>query len=106
MESERYRIRYTPLSYEDLDEIDTYITETLCNEAAAERLLAEMEKSINQLRQFPQIGSRVEDAYLAAKGYRKLVVENYLIFHLINEDAKEVIIMRVLYGAREYHKLL
>ena len=106
MENENYRIRYTPLAYEDLDEIDSYITDTLCNESAAEQLLAEMERSINQLRQFPQIGSKVEDAYLAEKGYRKLVVENYLVFHLINEAAKEVIIMRILYGAREYHKLL
>lgn len=106
MESKIYRIRYTPLAFADLDEIDAYITDTLCNKTAAERLLTEMERSINQLQQFPQIGSVVDDAYLASKGYRKLVVENYLVFHLINEAQKEVIIMRILYGAREYHSLL
>ncbi len=65
-----------------------------------------MERAINHLRQFPQIGSMVDDAYLASKGYRKLVIENYLAFHLIHEAQKEVIIMRVLYGAREYRSLL
>lgn len=106
MGSESYRIRYTPLAYEDLDEIDTYITNTLCNEQAAERLLTEMEQSISQLRQFPRIGAEVEDAYLSAKGYRRLVVDNYLVFYLINEAQKAVVIMRILYGAREYHNLL
>lgn len=106
MENEWYRIRYTPLAFDDLNEIDTYISETLCNEAAAERLLDEIEHSVNQLKQFPYIGSEVEDSYLAAKGYRKLVVSNYLVFHLVNEQAKEIVIMRVIYGAREYHNLL
>lgn len=106
MENELYRIQYTPLAFEDLDGIDTYISETLCNAVAAERLIEQMEKSINQLKQFPYMGSKVEDEYLAAKGYRKLVVENYLIFHLIDEPQREVIIMRVIYGAREYHNLL
>ena len=106
MENKCYQIRYTPLAADDLDEIDTYISDTLCNPQAAEGLLEEMEKSINQLRNFPYIGSEVEDAYLASKGYRKLVVENYLVFHLVNEQLQEILIMRVLYGAREYRSLL
>lgn len=106
MENENFQIRFTPLAYEDLDEIDTYISVTLVNPQAAERLLEEMENSINQLIQFPYIGSEVDDPYLARKGYRKLVVENYLVFHLVDSDQKQVVIMRVLYGAREYRSLL
>lgn len=44
MENELYKIRYTPLAYEDLDSIDSYISETLCNESAAERLLDKSKK--------------------------------------------------------------
>lgn len=106
MENECYKIRYTPLAYEDLDEIDTYISETLLNPQAAENLLDEMEKSIRQLEQFPYVGSEVEDSSLADKGYRKLVVQNYLIFHIVDLEQKQVVIMRILYGAREYHNLL
>ena len=106
MENENFQIRFTPLAYEDLDEIDTYISVTLVNPQAAERLLEEMENSISQLVQFPYIGSEVDDPYLARKGYRKLVVENYLVFYLVDSDQKQVVIMRVLYGAREYRSLL
>ena len=71
-----YQIRYTPLAYEDLDGIDNYIAETLSNPSAADRLMGKMEKSINQLKDFPYLGSEVGDAFLASKGYRKLVEDN------------------------------
>lgn len=106
MENKLYRIRYTPLAFEDLDEIDDYISITLANPGAALALMDEIDISVSRLKRYPFIGSKVEDVCLAAKGYRKLVVGNYLIFHLVNEVQREVVIMRVIHGAREYHDLL
>ena len=106
MENKPYRIRYTPLAADDLDEIDSYISDTLHSPDAAEQLLDKMEVSINQPKDFPLRGSEVEDVYLASKGYRKLVVDDHLIFHLLNKASPEVLIMRVQYGAREYRSLL
>lgn len=106
VENKPYRIQYTPLAYEDLDSIDSYIAKTLANPSAADHLMEKMEQSINQLKDFPYIGSEVGDAYLAAKGYRKLVVDNYIVFHLVSEKERTVIVMRVIHGAREYQNLL
>ncbi|MDO4553309.1 MAG: type II toxin-antitoxin system RelE/ParE family toxin [Bacillota bacterium] len=105
MENNRHQIRYLPLAFEDLDGIDSYISDVLNNPAAAETLMTEIERAVEQLEQFPYIGSELEDACLAAKGYRKLVVENYLVFYIVNDERREVIIMRVMYGAREYRNL-
>lgn len=106
MESKLYRIRYTPLAFDDLDEIDDYISVTLANPRAALALMDEIEISISRLKKYPFIGSKVEDVCLASKGYRKLAVGNYLIFHLVNEVQREVVIMRVIHGTREYRDLL
>ncbi len=106
MESKLYQIRYTPLAYQDLDEIDSYISETLHNPQAAEKLLNEMETSINRLKTHPLIGFEVDDSLLASKGYRKLIIRNYMAFYLPNPEKREVIIMRILYGAREYRDIL
>lgn len=106
MENKPYQIQYTPLAYEDLDRIDSYIAETLVNPSVADRLMEKMETSIHQLKEFPYIGSEVADPYLAAKGYRKLVVDNYIVFHLVNDERRMVLIMRVIHGAREYRDLL
>lgn len=107
MENKPYQIQYTPLAYEDLNGIDSYIAETLGNpSSAADRLMEKMEKSIDQLKVFPYSGSEVGDAYLAAKGYRKLVVDNYIVFHLVSDEQRMVIVMRIIHGAREYQNLL
>lgn len=106
MENEHFRVRYTPLAYEDLDEIDTYISSILFNPQAALNLLVEIETSINRLQEFPLMGSEAEDLYLASKGYRKLAIQNCLVFYLVDQAQKEVIVMRIIYGARNYQNLL
>lgn len=83
-----------------------HISETLGNPQATEELLEEMEKSIHQIEQFPYIGSEVGDLGLAEKGYRKRVIQNYLVLHLIDSKQKQIVIMRILYGARAHHNLL
>jgi len=48
----------------------------------------------------------VLDEPLKARGYRKLIVDNYLVFYLVEELDKEVVIMRILYGATNYQDIL
>lgn len=65
-----------------------------------------MEQSIHWLEQFPYTSSEAGDASSSDKGYRKLTVHNYLIFYLVDSEQKQVVIMRILYGEREYHNFL
>lgn len=106
MKNKQFRISYAPLAFDDLDEIDDYISQSLHNPSAAQKLLDQFQSTIDQLKEFPMLGSRLNDRFLAKKGYRKLVVQNYLVFYLVNEPASEIIIARILYGAREYRHLL
>ena len=48
----------------------------------------------------------VLDEPLKVRGYRKLIVDNYIVFYLINELEKQVVVMRILYGARHYQNLI
>lgn len=106
MKNSKYGILFTPLAKEDLDEIDLYISSNLQNPNAAERLLNRIEESVSKLSKFPYIAPNASDAYLSSKGYRKLVIENYLVFYLVDEIHGNVIIMHVIYAAREYQDLL
>ena len=40
------------------------------------------------------------------KDTEKLIVENYVGAYLLNEQTKEVVVMRFFYGARDYKRLL
>ena len=46
-----------------------------------------------------------EEPY-TSMGLRKINVENYLIFYIVNEKEKTVSIVRVLYSRREWHNLI
>ena len=101
-----YTIKMTPKAAEDLDNIYQYISEELFATSSATNILERMEKGIMGLREFPFSCNYVADEYLKNKGYRKLIVDNYIIFYLAEEQMKQVIIMRVLYGKQKYENLL
>jgi toxin ParE1/3/4 len=54
----------------------------------------------------PYSCSYVRDEILNVKGYRKIIVESYIIFHLVREEEKQVVIMLVLYGKQKYQELI
>jgi plasmid stabilization system protein ParE len=53
---------------------------------------------------FPELYPLSRDRALAEKGYRIIPIGNYLVFYIIRE--KEVQILRILFGRREYSGLL
>jgi toxin ParE1/3/4 len=101
-----YTIKMTPKAANDLDDIYRYISEKLFATSAATNILERIEKEIMRLRKFPFSCNYVADEYLRNKGYRKLIVDNYVALYLIEEEKEQVIIMRVLYGKRKYENLL
>ena len=108
MSTRNYRLKFTPKAEEDFEEIYGYIINTLFAENAANRLIDKIEKEIMRLTEFPFSCSYVLDDPLKARGYRKLIVENYLVFYLVDEAEAQaqVVIMRVLYGASNYQNIL
>ncbi|GAB3055369.1 type II toxin-antitoxin system RelE/ParE family toxin [Virgibacillus ainsalahensis] len=106
MEESKYTIKITPKALEDLDEIYSYISKELYNEGAADNLMEKIETSIMRLMDFPFSSSFVMDEILKDKGYRKLIVENYIAFYIVSEERKQVVVMRVLYGGQKYQDFM
>lgn len=106
MSNEPFSLLLTEKAYQDLDEIYSYIAENLQAEQAANRLIDKIESSIVRLKDYPQSGSYVLDDLLKSKGYRKLIIDNYLALYLVDEPQHRVIIMRVIYGAINYFEHL
>ena len=106
MVSRNYRIKFTPIASEDLEKIYRYISNELYAEGAAANLLEKIKQSIIRLKEYPFSCNYVEDEFLKMKGYRKLIVENYIAFYLVDEANEQVTIMRVLYVRQKYQGLL
>jgi len=102
----KYKLKITQLAQEDLDEIFLYISENLHAPMAANNLMDEIENSIKSLCLFPYKSPLSIDIMLIQKGYRKLIIENYIALYLIDEDNKQIIIARIFYGAMDYGKYI
>ncbi len=106
MESKKYSLKFTPKAMEDLEGIFMYISNYLFSSEAAEKLIDKIEESIMRLKSFPYSCSFVLDEPLKKRGYRKLIVDHYMVFYLVNEQERQVVIMRILFGASNYKTIL
>lgn len=101
-----YKIIISNEADRDIDEIVRYIAEILKNPIVARNLLNEIEKSYIQISQAPESYSYCSDKRLRDKGYRKILIKNYILFYRIDYKNNIVYVMRVIYGRRNYTDLI
>jgi len=106
MSENSYSLKFTPKASEDLEQIYSYISGKLFAEIAADNLFARIESTMMRLKDFPYFCSFVLDEPLKSRGYRKLVIDSYIAFYLVDEIEKQVVVMRILYRAQSYQNLL
>jgi toxin ParE1/3/4 len=90
----------------EMRETYRYIAGDLQNPIAAARRIALIDEVIQSLKKNPARFALARDNYLASKGYRMIVVKNHLVFFIIREEVKTVSVMRVLYGRRDWLRIL
>lgn len=91
---------------QDLVDIFLYITETLKTPDAAKRLYSKIKKEISGLASMPHRFALIAEEPYTQLGVRKLLIENYIAFFLVDETAQEVHVFRILYNRREWHNLI
>ena len=95
MASTKYKLRYLPLFYDDLEEKIVYIAEKLHNEKAANDLLDEVERAILERQpvaeSFEQYHSLRERRY----PYYRIYVKNFVIYYVVIDDGEDDKIMEV-----------
>ncbi len=101
-----YQLKVTPIAEADLEAIYLYISKHLVAPKAVNELMNEIENAIMRLTAFPYSGSPVKDDILRSRGYRRLIVKNYIVFYMMNEAEKQVVVMRVFYSGQKYENIL
>ena len=99
---EKYKIKIFPSAQNDLRDIVDHLN-TLSPDAAVRYYDLFIEK-INTLSTMPERCPLAKDLQLRLRGYRTLLVKNYIVFYVIN--GKTVEIRRILYERRQYCDLL
>jgi len=87
-----------------MEEIGDYIKDELKNPIAALNTVNKIQNAIDNLAEFPLMGTPLSSIMEIDTDYRFLVCGNYLAFYNVQEDS--VYIDRVLYGKRDYLTIL
>ena len=99
---ELYKVIILPTAQNDLREIVDYLN-TLSHDAAIRYYDLIIEK-IGTLATTPQRCPLARDTQLRLRGYRTLLIKDYIVFYVVNDKAVEV--RRILYAKRQYEGLL
>ncbi len=100
--AQRYKVRIYPTAEQDLSEIVGYLN-TLSPDVAL-RYYDMLVEKIAGLSTMPERCPHPRDLALTAKGYRYLIVRDYLVFYTVVGDTVQI--HRILYGRRDYRSIL
>ena len=101
-----YDTVFLPLARQDMIDIVRYISKELSSPKAADRLAVELTEAVDGLSVFPYACPAYIPLRPLKHEFRKLSVQNYLIFYWVDEEKKRVTVARVIYAKREYERLL
>lgn len=102
----KYRIDISEPAENDLRDIVRYISAQLSAPVAAQRMMDIFEDAIAELTDMPHKYPYITDARLAALGYHKLIVKNYIVFYTIDENLKVINVERILFTRRDWIHIL
>lgn len=91
-----------PSAENDLNSIVDYITLELCNPEAASCLLDKVEKAYDTLESLPKAFPFCDDEYLRTKGYRQVLLGNYLMIYRVEDGDEIVRILHFYHYTQDY----
>lgn len=101
-----YKIIVTEPAQKDLKNTVAYISNELKNKQAAFNLISLVEKNVESLKEMPERYAIVNDEFLAREGFRFIAIKNYLLFYVVHNENKTVVIQRFLYARRDWLSIL
>ena len=101
-----FKVSFSRQAAIDFAEILNYISGELQNRKAANRFYNEVAKKLKLLRKMPYMFPLYHNESIGDKGFRYIIIDNYLVFYLIEDGKSAVYIARILYGKQDIAALL
>ena len=99
--SDAYKVIYAPAAQGDVRAIYSYIAYEPEAEQAARGQVDRIRETVRKLDTMPERYGAVDWKPWASIGMRKVPVDNYVVFYLVDNDEKMVTVVRVFYGGRD-----
>lgn len=100
-----YQLEFLPIARKDMIDIVRYLSVDLQNLESASHLADELIQATKRLREFPYSAPVYQPIRPLTHEYRKLSVQNYLIFYWVDDRQQLITIARVVYAKRDLSQL-
>lgn len=97
---EKYKVKVNPRAIRELDSIYEYIANEKSAPENAKGQIDRIKKSVLSLDVFPQSHQERNEGRYAEKGYRQLLIDNYIVIFRIDELHKTVYVVTIQYQGR------
>jgi len=96
-----FQVEFSERAREELNEIVERIEKEYDNPQAAERFFVNVQQKAVALAHNPFLYPLCFDERIYEKGYRRVIVGNYIIIYSIDEENELVFIRAIIYGRRD-----
>ena len=90
----------------DITEIYWYIAYTLLEPGIAWNQIERIRKNINKLSNMPERFPIIDEEPWKSRGVRRLIIDNYVAFYVLDAELNTVKVIRVLYARRNFIEIL
>lgn len=97
---DKYEVKITPKAIQELDCIYDYIANDKLAPEHAKGQVDRIKTAILNLDTFPQSHQERNEGRYAGKGYRQLLIDNYITIFRIDETHKIVYVVTIQYQGR------
>ena len=97
-----YKILFEKTAEEDLEEIYYYIINNFFSKDIANRLITEIYKRIQILKELPCAYPILYNYIDKRKEYRRIVVKNFSIIYYVLKEEETVVIVHIYYNKRKF----
>ena len=106
MASKKYGYVLTETAESDINEALSYIAINLGNVLAASSLADAFMEQIENFCLQPRAGTPVENELLKRGEVRYFLVKNYIVYYLVDDVSKKIVVLRFVYGKRNQDNIL
>lgn len=101
-----FRVEYSPEALEDLRAIYSYIAFHLKERETANSQIGRIRREIRALSELPERYAAVDWEPWVSTGMRRLPVDNYVVYYLVEQDKYLVSVVRIFYGGRDIENIV
>ncbi len=99
-----YNYEFSKPACDDLDGIIDYISVKLSNHAAAQSFFNNLKESIANICEFPDSGTKLDNALLDDETIRKVFIDNYILYYSFVDN--KIFILRIIYAKRNVFEMM